>query len=162
MRHVGLASTRPPPPCCPLGSGRLTLSAVAPWLPLSRPNPATPVPAQSDASIGLALMDRFTSAVLDFFQAAINKELQASAGVARVRRMSSAPQPMLSDHVRRPRPSCCGSMGGRRGAGGLLPRKGCLRLGSETRPCALFFDGAFLERARECGLTGCLRGCASV
>ena len=44
-------------------------------------------PRQSDATIGLSLMDRFTSAMLDFFQAAITKGKDVTAN--RVRGFSS-------------------------------------------------------------------------
>lgn len=78
---------------CPAEKGQCSLSPLRPGLRLhtsthlsthprtrtARPTP--PVPhflsywcEQSDASIGLALMDRFTSSVLDFFQAAFAKE----------------------------------------------------------------------------------------
>lgn len=40
-------------------------------------------PLQSDATIGLSLMDRFTSAMLDFFQAAITKGEDVTANTVR-------------------------------------------------------------------------------
>lgn len=61
---------------------------------------------QSDVSIGLALMDRFTSAMLDFFQSASNKQSNAAAGVARIRRISGVQPPAIGDDVSLCQ--CCG------------------------------------------------------
>lgn len=54
---------------------------------------------QSDTTIGLSLMDRFTSAMLDFFQGAMAKE---DSSVSRVRQFDGLAPVMLPDHVSRP------------------------------------------------------------
>lgn len=59
----------------------------------------SPVRHQSDASIGLSLMDRFTSAMLDFFQAAMARAEDKTAHIVRGFSGSTSAPSILRDDV---------------------------------------------------------------